>query len=315
MPALPLVSVIVIFRDARKYLGEAINSILGQTYRNWELILVDDGSADGSSEIAVSFAERDPGRIRYHDHPGHRNLGMSASRNFGIRKSTGPMIAMLDADDVWFPKKLDEQIAILMSHSEVRMVCGRSLLWSSWEKKPTIGEGDGVPYFHLKPGRTYAPPYLLVKALRRRIPPFSMSSVCFSRELFERSGGFEEGFRGMYEDQVFMAKVFLRETVYFAASVWDKYRIHSESCIALSERDNLSSVARQTYLMWLEKHLHDQGCMDVVIWRAVRWAQWDLRHPNVAKLFYSSRELPERGRRFLSKITGQTSREQQQIFS
>ena len=101
-----LVSIVVIFLNAARFLEEAIASVLGQTYPAWELLLVDDGSSDGSTDLAMRHARAHPGRVRYLDHDGHRNLGMSASRNLGIRHATGKYIALLDADDVWLPDKL-----------------------------------------------------------------------------------------------------------------------------------------------------------------------------------------------------------------
>ena len=81
----PLVSVIVIFLNAADFLQEAIDSVLAQSYKDWELLLVDDRSNDGSSEIAKTFASRNPLRIHYLEHEAHRNLGMSATRNLGLR--------------------------------------------------------------------------------------------------------------------------------------------------------------------------------------------------------------------------------------
>jgi len=99
----PLVSVITIFLDAERFLNEAIESLRAQTYERWELLLVDDGSRDGSSEIAREHAARDPHRIRVLEHAGHANLGMSASRNLGIAHARGDLVALLDADDVYLP--------------------------------------------------------------------------------------------------------------------------------------------------------------------------------------------------------------------
>src|SRR5206468_2884667 len=82
--AAPTVSVVVIFLNAERFLDEAIQSVMGQTYPHWELLLVDDGSTDGSSAIARGYTERQPNRVRYLEHPGHRNAGMSASRNLGL---------------------------------------------------------------------------------------------------------------------------------------------------------------------------------------------------------------------------------------
>ena len=76
----PLVSAIVIFLNEERFLAQAIGSVLAQSHANWELLLVDDGSTDGSSVIARDFAARDPRRIRCYEHAGHANRGMSASR-------------------------------------------------------------------------------------------------------------------------------------------------------------------------------------------------------------------------------------------
>src|SRR5438128_12540181 len=97
----PLVSAIIIFLNAEQFIQEAIESVFAQTYDNWELLLVDDGSTDGSTAIARSYLERHPRRVRYLEHSEHANRGMSASRNIGSRYARGEYIAFLDADDVW----------------------------------------------------------------------------------------------------------------------------------------------------------------------------------------------------------------------
>ena len=109
----PLVSVIIIFLNAERFLEEAIESVLSQTFANWELLLVDDGSTDGSTEIARSYSENESGKVGYLEHDRHENRGMSASRNLGIRYSKGKHIAFLDSDDVWLPHKLERQVAVL----------------------------------------------------------------------------------------------------------------------------------------------------------------------------------------------------------
>ena len=120
----PRVSVVMIFLDEERFLAEAIESVRAQTFTDWELLLVDDGSSDGSSAIARGYAEREGDRIRYLEHPGHENRGMSASRNLGIRHARGDLVALLDADDVWLQHKLSRQVALLDANPDAEMIYG-----------------------------------------------------------------------------------------------------------------------------------------------------------------------------------------------
>jgi glycosyltransferase involved in cell wall biosynthesis len=87
----------MIFLDAERFLAEAVESVLAQRGVTWELLLVDDGSTDAGTQRARSYVEADQGRVRYLEHPGHRNRGMSASRNLGIAAAEGELVA--DAPD------------------------------------------------------------------------------------------------------------------------------------------------------------------------------------------------------------------------
>ena len=85
MTANQLVSVVIIFLNAENFIEEAIESVLAQTYGQWELLIVDDGSTDGSKNMARDYAIKNPDKIIYLEHPEHQNQGMSASRNLGIK--------------------------------------------------------------------------------------------------------------------------------------------------------------------------------------------------------------------------------------
>jgi glycosyltransferase involved in cell wall biosynthesis len=130
------VSVIIIFLNTEKYLGEAIESVIAQTYEDWEILLVDDGSTDRSAEIAQHYTRLRPDQIQYLCHPGHSNLGKGASRNLGIQHAKGDYLAFLDADDVWLPQKLKEQVPVFDKHAEAGMVYGQTLYWYSWSQNP-----------------------------------------------------------------------------------------------------------------------------------------------------------------------------------
>ena len=101
----PAVTCVLIFLDGAQFIDEAIRSVVAQGDDvDWELILVDDGSTDESTAIARRWAS-DDARIRYLEHEGHANLGMSASRNAGVAAARGDLIGFLDCDDVWLPRR------------------------------------------------------------------------------------------------------------------------------------------------------------------------------------------------------------------
>ena len=107
-----LVSIIMPSFNTAKYIEESINSVLAQTYTNWELIIVDDCSTDNTDEIVQPFLSDD--RIKYFKN--EKNSGAAVSRNRALREAKGKWIAFLDSDDLWLPEKLERQIAFMKKH-------------------------------------------------------------------------------------------------------------------------------------------------------------------------------------------------------
>jgi len=112
-----LISVIMPAYNSERFIAESIESVLAQTYTNWELIIVDDGSTDETGNIAMQFTTRD-NRIKYIF---QENKKQGAARNSGIRQSNGTLIAFLDSDDIWVAKKLEIQLSAL-NDNEVDLV-------------------------------------------------------------------------------------------------------------------------------------------------------------------------------------------------
>jgi Glycosyl transferase family 2 len=114
----PTVSVITPAYNTATFITETLESALGQTFTDFELIVVDDGSTDQTGRIAEQFALRDP-RVRVlHT----RNRGISAARNMAFSHARGALVALLDSDDIWFPTYLAEQIALLARHPEIDII-------------------------------------------------------------------------------------------------------------------------------------------------------------------------------------------------
>ena len=129
----PLISVITPFLNGKRFLEEAIQSVLAQTLSDFELLLIDDGSTDGSSSLARDYAARFPQQIRYFEHAGHTNRGKSISRNLGIANARGEHLTFLDADDVFLPRKLETQAQLLARYPQAVMVYGTTEYWVTWE--------------------------------------------------------------------------------------------------------------------------------------------------------------------------------------
>lgn len=110
------VSVIIPVFNASNTLERAVASVLEQDWGNWQLILIEDGSTDGSLEVCVRLAAQDA-RIQLLQQPG--NTGAAAARNVGIRAATGRYLAFLDADDEWLPQKLSRQVAFMQAEGAV----------------------------------------------------------------------------------------------------------------------------------------------------------------------------------------------------
>jgi glycosyltransferase involved in cell wall biosynthesis len=279
----PVISIIMPVFNGERFLSESVESVLAQRYQDWELLIVDDGSTDRSPEIAEGFARRHPGKVRCLQHEGHVNRGATTSRNLGLRAAAGGYLAFLDADDVWLPEKLGEQLAILAAEPRADMVYGAPRYWRSWAPEPVGGRGDYVAYPPAPYDRLVPPPTLLLANHPLGAGPAPCpSDLMVRRNLIERVGGFEEEFQGdlqLYEDQAFLAKVYLVGWVYVSSRCWLQYRLHEDSCDARVRRTGEEGRARLYYLEWLKRHLQGHASSGPEVTRALGRAMWRARHP------------------------------------
>jgi len=125
----PLVSIIIPTYNRAHLIGETLDSVLAQTYTNWECIVVDDGSADGTDKLLATYCEKDA-RFQYHNRPSNRLKGANACRNIGFELSKGEYVNWLDSDDIWSRNKIEEQIKILIVSDSDIVTCK----WGRFEK-------------------------------------------------------------------------------------------------------------------------------------------------------------------------------------
>src|SRR4051812_8314564 len=294
MPPRPMISVVVIFLDPGPYLEEAVDSVRRQTFRDWELLLVDDGSHDGSSEVARLAAEAEPHRIRYLTHPEHANRGMSASRNRGCVQARGSYITFLDADDVLRPDALETLLSALRTAPRAAMAYGPVEYWYSWAGE-RAARGDFVQRLGVPAPALIEPPALLLRFLRRQAA--APSGMLVRAEVIREVRGFEDAFRGMYEDQAFCAKVCLRRPVVTTARCVYRYRQHPGSSSARADRSGEPDFGRTAFLQWLGGYLGREGNEDLKVRDALRRELWWARHPRL-------HGLVRRARRLRRKLTG-----------
>lgn len=170
---LPTVSVVIPTYNRWPMVGAAIESVLAQSYREFELIVVDDGSTDDTARELANFGPR----LRCFT---RARAGVSAARNFGVRHGNGKLIAFLDSDDLWRSKKLAVQVKFMERHPEIQ-ICQTEELWMR----------NGV---RVNPKAKHQKPSGDIFARSLELCLVSPSAVMMTKELFNQAGGFDESF-------------------------------------------------------------------------------------------------------------------------
>jgi glycosyltransferase involved in cell wall biosynthesis len=295
----PLISIITPFLNREDFLEEAVRSVLAQSYQNWELLLVDDGSTDGSARLARQYAQRYPERIFCFEHEGRANRGPSASRGLALRHARGEWIACLDSDDVWFPNKLEAQLDLLRAHPEAAMIINASEYWHGWTGRPDDIARDRV----LRPGGTQdavTPPPRLVEELYPLGPGRApcVASIMVRAETLKRTGGWEEHVKDPYEDQYFLTKIYLIAPVYISTLCLDRYRVHPSSFMNTQLAGENYDRVRLRYLEWFERYLAQRGYRYGRIGWRLQGNLLPYRHPRIYRLWQSVRGAMKTLRRF-----------------
>jgi glycosyltransferase involved in cell wall biosynthesis len=222
--ASPLVSVVMPVFNAGQFLVQAVESILGQTLTTFDFIIIDDGSTDGSREILGAFAAKDA-RIRLISRP---NKGIGPTRNEGWKTTNAELIAIMDADDIAVPDRLEKQVAFLRAHPEVVCVSGLTRLIDA--------QGRWIPC-PLTPPLEHEQ---ILELLLKGACPVSNSAVMMRRTSIEQVGGYDEEL-SMAEDYALWLKLSEVGRLANLPDVLVSYRIHDGS---VSERQTDLQLTR-----------------------------------------------------------------------
>ena len=238
---MPLVSVIIPAYNSGRYLDEAVQSVIAQTFTDWECIVVDDGSTEDLSRV-----EAVDSRVRL---VRQKNQGVAVARNVGVANSTGEYIAFLDHDDIWLPQKLEIQIKAMESNAKI------GACYVHYDEVDSVGARRAIPSAE-NPVTSY-PEFLRYGA---PIP----STIMVRRSCFYAVGGFDPTLP-LADDQDFMLKLARYFDIQSLSSCQMLYRLHGGN----ASRNYLD--AYQSMMNLARKHaLMARQCTDIDAFRATR---------------------------------------------
>ncbi len=243
---MPLVSVIMNIRNGASTLREALDSVMAQTFTDWELIVWDDCSTDHSAGIVAEY--RDP-RVRYFLSPEDTSLGKA--RDNAIRQARGEWLAFLDQDDIWMPRKLELQMALENSHPSKRSLGGppqtTGIIYGRTVRfYPNGMERDYDQAHEFKP----LPEGDIFTQLFTTGCFVAMSSAVFRHSAIEEIGGIPEKV-AIIPDYYLYAAVARRHSVRAVQEVVCRYRMHS------ANMSRLTAIAMHQEVLWLVDHWAD----------------------------------------------------------
>lgn len=213
----PLVSVIMPAYNAEKYIGQSVESVIGQTFHNWELIVIDDGSTDKTAQTIKGYAVKD-NRIKY---IAQSNSGQGRARNMGIIHSSGELIAFLDSDDLWIAEKLELQIKV-MDETKADLVFSDGFIFT----KDQVN--DEAMHFGTLTGRFVGADMLSLLFVQNRLP---ILSVLTKRDALNKVNLFEENarYQGSEDYDLWLKMAKYGAEFYGMPERLVRYRVHADS--------------------------------------------------------------------------------------
>jgi len=236
---MPMVDVIVPAYNAAKYLPVAIESVVAQTFEDWRIVLIDDGSTDNTAEAVAPFIEQLGPKLKYIKQP---NAGLPAARNAAIRNSSAEFLALLDADDVWLPDRLMESLKCFEGRPQVGLAYGFNsridadgAIIDTFAQRAKYAEGHIAPYIYM------------------RLVQLPCPTITFRRRCVDEVGMFDETLQAT-EDRDLWLRIAFKYEVALVPKVIALYRTSPNAMTTDPER--MLKAQEQ----FIEKHYGAPGC-------------------------------------------------------
>ncbi len=236
---MPVFEVIVPAYNAARFLRAALDSVVQQTFQDWRILLVDDGSTDETAAIAATYAEQLGPRFKYIP---QTNAGLPAARNTAIRHAEGEFLALLDADDVWLPCRLEETLKVFTARPRVGLTYGYI---------DSIDADGHVLQTFKTPNRH--PEGKIGPRIYMRENDLPCPSITFRAACVAEVGMFDESMRAT-EDRDLWLRIALRYEVALVREVIAQYRTSPQAMTSDPER------MFQAQLRFIDKHYGAPGC-------------------------------------------------------
>ena len=282
------VSVLMCAYNAASYIDEAIQSIIGQTYDNWELLISNDASTDNTKELIERYLT-DP-RIKLFNQP--HNLGYLDNKNWLFRQASGELITQLDADDLCCKERLAKQVAIFNENSQI-VICA-----TNHKLIDVSGNLLQEPSEHVHD--------LIIKDIQIEYP-FWYSSLMFRKELIDEFGLFSSYFSGIAgDDQYWTFRVNQQYPIYFLKDVLYYYRVHPESYTNIL--DNQRKLITPEILAELYRQRKETGTDDLETGKLEKMRHFE------TQLFNNGELMAEKYRIWAAKAVDKKDWEQAKIL-
>ncbi len=236
---MPKVDVIIPAYNAAKYLPEAIESVVAQTFEDWEILLVDDGSTDNTAEVVAPYLENLGSKLKYIR---KANGGLPAARNTAIRSSSAEFLALLDADDAWLPCRLSESLKSFEGRPQVGLTYGFN------DRIDPAGRVIDTFDSRQKNGEGFIAPYIYMRKVDLPCP-----TITFRRKCVDEVGLFDESLRAT-EDRDLWFRIALQYEVALVPKVIAHYRVSPNSMSTDPGR------MLKAQLQFIEKYYGSPGC-------------------------------------------------------